>query len=527
MLIRLIFMAAALACSAAPCWAAAARPVIFSPTVAAPGGALVLPLRNRGELAQHGAHIDASTRASIERALDSEAFDYASRSTLLLRGVGPWSRILIVGLGSAPLSASALQDVGGLAAQQVGSVDGPVAIIAPDPAVAGTNQAAQIGIGARLGGYSFDKYKSTDPAKPEPVGRRAPITIVTSAPDAQSSYRREGEALVEAVTFARDLIREPANAIYPQSFVERTQAAFRGVPRVTIRVLDEPEMQRLGMGSILSVGKGSARPPRMLIVDYRGASGAPLVALAGKGITFDTGGISLKPGSGMSAMKGDMAGAAGVVATVLSLAKSQAPVNVVAIAALAENMPSGTATRPGDVVRAYNGRTIEILNTDAEGRLVLADAVAFAERNIKPAAIVDVATLTGAVSTALGDEYAGLFSRNDALAAQLVAAGAATGEELWRLPLHPNYAKDMTSDIADIKNVVEGGGPGAGLGAHFIGYFVEATPWAHLDIAGVDSRKASLPTVPEGLSGFGVRLLDRFVRDFRPVGAPQAASGGN
>jgi leucyl aminopeptidase len=283
-------------------------------------------------------------------------------------------------------------------------------------------------------------------------------------------------------------------------------------------------MERLGMGSILSVGKGSARPPRMLVVDYRGATNAPLVALAGKGITFDSGGISLKPGTGMWAMKGDMGGAAAVVGTAISLAKSQAPVNVVAIAALAENMPGGSASRPGDVVKAYNGRTIEILNTDAEGRLVLADAVAFAERVYKPAAIVDVATLTGAVTTALGDEYAGLFSRSDPLAAQLLAAGTATGEELWRLPLHRNYAMDMRSDIADIKNVVEGGAPGAGFGAHFIGYFIESTPWAHLDIASMDLRKGSLPTVPEGFSAFGVRLLDRFVRNFRTV--PAVASDG-
>jgi leucyl aminopeptidase len=288
---------------------------------------------------------------------------------------------------------------------------------------------------------------------------------------------------------------------------------------VTIEVLDVPAMQRLGMGSILSVGQGSVRPPRMMMVHYRGASGAPVV-LAGKGITFDSGGISLKPGSGMWHMKGDMAGAAAVVGTVLSLARSGAPVNVVAVAALAENMPSGSATRPGDVVKAMNGKTIEILNTDAEGRLVLADAVAYAERQFRPAAIVDVATLTGSVAQALGDEYAGLLTRHDRLADQLIAAGRTTGEELWRLPLHPSYAKDMESDIADIKNVVEGGRPGAGFGGHFIGFFVtEATPWAHLDIAGVDWRESSKPTIPEGSAGFGVRLLDRFVRDFRPVAA--------
>lgn len=524
---RLLLAAVALACVGLPGRASAERPVLFSPAVTVQGGALVLPLRGKSDLARFAAHVDPATRASIERSLDSEAFDYARHGTLMLRGVGPWTRILVVGLGTVPLTARDLQDVGGLAAQQAGSVDGPVTIVVNGLASADANAASQVAIGARLGGYSFDKYKYVDPAKPDPAGRQAPITIVTSAPGAEAAFRRDGQALADAVEFARDLIREPANAVYPQSFVERTQAAFRGVPNVTIQVIDESQMERLGMGSILSVGKGSQRPPRMLVVHYRGAAGAPLVALAGKGITFDSGGISLKPGTGMWAMKGDMAGAAGVVAAVLGLAKSQAPVNAVAIAALAENMPGGNASRPGDVVRAYNGRTIEILNTDAEGRLVLADAVSFAERNLKPAVIVDMATLTGAVSTALGDEYAGLFSRNEALAAQLEAAGAATGEELWRLPLHPNYAKDMKSDIADIKNVVEGGGPGAGLGAHFIGYFVEATPWAHLDIAGVDNRSASQPTVPEGLSGFGVRLLDRFVRDFRPVGVTQAPAGGD
>jgi leucyl aminopeptidase len=282
-------------------------------------------------------------------------------------------------------------------------------------------------------------------------------------------------------------------------------------------------MERLGMGAILSVGKGSARPPRMLIVHYRGGGGQPVV-LAGKGITFDSGGISLKPGTGMWMMKNDMSGAAAVVGAVLALAKSRSNVNVVAVAALAENMPGSAATRPGDVVKAHNGKTIEILNTDAEGRLVLADAVSYAGKRFRPAAIVDVATLTGAVVGALGDEYAGLLTRHDALAAQLLTAGQSSGEALWRLPLHDNYAEDMKSDIADIKNVVEGGGPGAGLGGHFIGYFVDkATPWAHLDIAGTAWSREDRPTVPKGAAGFGVKLLERFVRDFRPIPVSGAA----
>ena len=508
------FAAALLALAVAP--ADAARPIAFS-AEAPRGGALVLPLGSKADLGVRGSMLDPASRAAGERALDNDAFDYAAKSTLMLRGIGPYSHLLVVGTGSEPLTATALQDIGGLAAQQTAKVNGPVAIAAGGlPGDAG----AQIAIGAELGAYSFDRYKYVDPAKPAATAKQAPLTVVGS--DGRA-FPSQGRALVDGVRFARDLANEPANILYPESFVERTREAFRGVGNVTITALDVPAMERLGMGSILSVGKGSARPPRMLIVEYRGAGGGAPVALAGKGITFDSGGISLKPGTGMWQMKGDMGGAAAVVGTVLSLARAQAPVNVVGIAALAENMPGGAATRPGDVVKAMNGRTIEVLNTDAEGRLVLADAVTYAERQYRPAAIVDIATLTGAVGTALGDEYAGLFSRSDPLAGQLLAAGQVTGEELWRLPLHPNYAKDMESDIADIKNVVEGGAPGAGFGAHFIGYFVDRTPWAHLDIAGLDIRRSALPTVPEGFAGFGVRLLDRFVRDFRPV-PPVAAA---
>jgi len=269
------------------------------------------------------------------------------------------------------------------------------------------------------------------------------------------------------------------------------------------------------MGALTGVGMGSARPPRLLVVRYRGVgapAGGPLV-LAGKGITFDSGGLSLKPGSGMGEMKMDMSGAASVTGAVLSLAKSGAPVNVVAVSALAENMPDGAAIRPGDVLTAMNGKTIEIISTDAEGRLVLADALVWAERNLKPSAIVDLATLTGAVRTALGDDYAGLFGRGDALLDRVMAAGEQTGEGLWKLPLHPSYAKDTASTIADIKNTGDGGA-GAGTGAWFIGEFVSRdTPWAHLDIAGV-AYGAANAVKPAGSAGFGVRLLDLLARDW-------------
>ena len=492
---------------------AAVRPVEFA-AQAPTEGTLVIPLRNADHLAHAADTLDPPSRAAIARSLAAAEFDFKRDSTLSLRGIGPWTEIIVIGVGEPPFEARYLQDVGGTAAQEAGK--GRLTVLTETIPSAIPDGGLQIATGAVLGGYSFDRYK----AKKEDRAA-APVTIVTGDGEAGERFRRRWAALAEAVTFTRDLATEPANVLFPAEFVARTRTAFRGVANVSIDVLDVPAMERLGMGSILAVGRGSARPPRMLIVHYRGASGAP-VALVGKGITFDSGGISIKPGSGMWLMKGDMAGAAAVIGTALSLAKSRAPVNVVAIAALAENMPDGNATRPGDVVRAMNGKTIEIHNTDAEGRLVLADGVAYAERQYRPAAIVDVATLTGAVTTALGDEYAGLMTRHDFLADQLAAAGRATGEELWRLPLHPNYAEDMKSDIADIKNVVEGGAPGAGFGGHFIGEFVAATPWAHLDIASVDWRSSALPTVPKGSAGFGVRLLDQFVRNFR---APAAATG--
>jgi leucyl aminopeptidase len=309
--------------------------------------------------------------------------------------------------------------------------------------------------------------------------------------------------------------------------VSRAQVAFAGLRGVSIEVLDVPAMERLGMGALLGVGQGSARPPRLLVVRYRGA-GAPEggpIALVGKGITFDSGGISIKPSANMGNMKMDMSGAAAVTGTVLALARSGAPVDVVAVSALAENMPDGAATRPGDVLTAMNGKTIEVISTDAEGRLVLSDALVWTERNLQPAAIVDVATLTGAVGGALGDDYAGLFSRHDALASQLEASGRATGERVWRLPLHPTYATDTSSTIADIKNSGEGGA-GAGTGAHFIGEFVSRDiPWAHLDIANMAYGGAN-DWKPAGSAGFSVRLLEEFVRNWQPVPRGAGSDGG-
>ncbi len=493
------------------------RAIRFDAAIGKAEGSLVLPLASVADLTRHSAGLDDVTRAGISDALRTGDFKYASGSSLSLRGVGPWRRVLVVGLGDKP-GAAAFQTAGAAIGRALMREPDGVTILAAGLSPA---QAADLATGIGIGEYRADIYGTVDRKRSVTDA----VTIVADDPAAASRlFATQGEPLVKAIAWTRDISNEPANVVYPESFVERTRKAFSGLAGVRIEVLDTVAMERLGMGSILGVGRGSQRPPRMLIVRYSGASaaGRAPVVLIGKGITFDSGGISLKPGANMGDMKFDMSGAASVTGAVLSLAGSRAPVNVVAIAALAENMPDGAAIRPGDILRAMNGRTIEIISTDAEGRLVLADALAWADAELKPAAIVDVATLTGAIVTALGDDYAGLFSRDNALAGQIEAAGKSTGEAIWRMPLHDSYAKDFASDYADLKN--GGGSPGGGIGAHFIGEFVsKQTPWAHLDIAGVAWGKAN-DTGPAGSTGWGVRLLDRFVRDFMPV---DAAVGGS
>jgi leucyl aminopeptidase len=276
------------------------------------------------------------------------------------------------------------------------------------------------------------------------------------------------------------------------------------------------QMEKLGMGALLGVGMGSERPPRLMIVNYRGgAPQQPNLAFVGKGVTFDSGGISLKNPKGMWRMKYDMSGAAAVTGTVLALAKRQAPVNAVAVAALVENMPSERAQRPGDVRTSMSGKTIEVINTDAEGRLILSDAVWYTQQEFQPAIMIDLATLTGSIKVALGETYAGVFSRQDELAQQLLGAGKTAGEEVWRMPLHADFREAIKSDIADVKNSVEGGSGGASTGAEFIGSFVEQdTVWAHLDIAGKAWAFKGSSTNPKGAAGWGVRLLNQLVLDY-------------
>ncbi|MBA3054611.1 MAG: leucyl aminopeptidase [Sphingomonadales bacterium] len=374
----------------------------------------------------------------------------------------------------------------------------------------GAAEAAAVLLGARLRGWRLDTYRTR--LKDEQKPTLAEIVAVAAPEGTEAAWTTES-AIAEGVEFTRELVTEPANVIYPESFVSRCQARYAGTG-LDVRVLGADEMSALGMGALLGVSQGSARPPRILAIVWNGGEkDARPTAFVGKGVTFDSGGISIKPAAGMEDMKWDMGGAGAVAGTMLALARRKAKANVVGVCGLVENMPDGAAQRPGDVVTTMSGQTVEVINTDAEGRLVLCDTLTWVQQEFKPAVIVDLATLTGAIIVSLGHEHAGLFSNNDALAAELTAAGSATGDKLWRFPLGPAYDKMIDSPIADMKNVGSRYG-GSITAAQFIQRYIDnGTRWAHLDIAGTVWTDKPGPTWDKGASGFGVRLLDRYVRD--------------
>ena len=321
--------------------------------------------------------------------------------------------------------------------------------------------------------------------------------------------------MAEAVFLSRDLVSEVPNVLYPESYANIIKRELSPL-EIEVKILGRKEMQKLGMGALVSVGLGSAREEKLVTMQYRGGSkNQKNVAFVGKGVTFDTGGISLKPGPGMEDMKWDMAGSAAVVGLMKSLASRRAKANVVGVVALAENMPSGTASRPGDIVKTMSGQTVEILNTDAEGRLILCDALWYCQEKFKPSQIIDLATLTGAVIIALGHEYGAVFSNDDKLPQHLISAGKEVGEELWHMPLNDAWDKAIDSPAADIKNISGGRDAGSAIGAHFLKRFIQkGVAWAHLDIAGVAWATKERPGVPKGAIGFGVRLLDRYVAEY-------------
>jgi leucyl aminopeptidase len=372
------------------------------------------------------------------------------------------------------------------------------------------DELASVLLGLRLRSWRHDVYRTR--LKDEQKVSLKEVVVIGAPDGADRAWGREW-AIAQGVEFARELVAEPANVIYPESFVERCLVRFQGTG-AELSFLDEEEMRALGMGALLGVSQGSVREARLLVIKWtgKGGSGQPTV-FVGKGVTFDTGGISIKPAAGMEDMKWDMGGAAAVAGAMLALAGRKAAADVIGVCGLVENMPDGNAQRPGDVVTTMSGQTVEVINTDAEGRLVLGDALTWAQREFKPAAIIDLATLTGAMIIALGHEHGGLFANDDGLADRLLSAGRVSGDKLWRFPLSPAYDKLIDSPIADIRNV----GPrwaGSITAAQYLQRFVENdTPWAHLDIAGMVWADKPGATWDKGATGYGVRLIDRYVRD--------------
>ena len=364
--------------------------------------------------------------------------------------------------------------------------------------------------------YKFEQYKSEKERQedePEDVSLGCTHFVIFESEAAEMLYA-DRDCVIEGTFWARDLVNEPPNALYPDAYAKRIKEQLKPLG-VEVEILDEKKMKKLGMGALLAVGQGSDNAPRMVIMRWRGdkaANDAPL-AFVGKGVTFDTGGISLKPGLGMEDMKMDMGGSAVVVGLIKALAARKAKINAVGVVGLVENMPSARAYRPADIITAYNGKTIEVLNTDAEGRLVLADALAYVQDVYKPRFVIDLATLTGATIVALGNEYCGTFASDDALWTQLDAAGKDVNEKLWRMPLDDVWKKEVEGSISDVKNMGNSShNAGACTAAGFLAHFIKGDlPWVHMDIAGTAWIKKDKDTVPKYGTGFGVRVLERFV----------------
>ena len=450
----------------------------------------------------------------IKQAAETNQFKGKNGSTLdILAPQGlKAKRLIVVGAGKlAELKEKDFLKLGGTVAGKLRAGTKTVTIVAELPKAAmSADQAAAIAAGIRLRAYTFGRYK-TKKKEGEETALRASVSIAVDDVVAARKAFAPNAHLVEGVITARDLVNEPPNILFPVEFARRAgQLRKLGV---VVDVLDVNAMKKLGMGALLGVAQGSTQPGRTVIMRWNGGKkGDQPVAFIGKGVCFDTGGISIKPASGMEDMKGDMGGAACVVGLMQALAARKAKANVVGAIGLVENMPDGNAQRPGDIVTSMSGQTIEIINTDAEGRLVLADVLWYVTKKFKPKFMVDLATLTGAIMVALGTEYAGLFSNNDELAERLMKVGLTTGERVWRMPLGPEYDKQIDSQFADMKNTGTRNG-GSITAAQFLQRFVDGTPWAHLDIAGTAMGAPKTEINQSWGSGFGVRLLDRLVAE--------------
>lgn len=488
--------------------------ISFSKTAVPTAGTLVLLLDADNALGRTAAAVFETSGGSLQRAVDVAAFKGKAQAMLDVVAPGnlPVDRVILLGVGAAAdFDAAAALKLGGALMGKLRDIKAKAVTVvleradgsAFDPALA-----VEIALGLRLRAYEWDKHKTKKKDEPAP---QAKITLaLDDHKKAKESWAAASE-VAAGVELARDLVNESPNNLGPLEFA--AEAEKLTAVGVEVEILTEKDMRKLGMGALLGVGQGSARPPRLAILRWNGGGAkAQPIAFVGKGVVFDTGGISIKPGQGMEDMKGDMGGAAAVIGLIRALAGRKAKVNAIGILGLVENMPDGNAYRPGDILKSMSGQTIEIINTDAEGRLVLADALWYCQDRFKPAFMVNLATLTGACMVALGTQYAGLFSNNDELAGRLSEAGGSTGERVWRLPLGPEYDKQIDSRFADMKNT--GGRYGGAItAAQFLKRFVNDTPWAHLDVAGTAMASADTEINRSWGSGFGVRLLDRLVRD--------------
>ena len=487
--------------------------------VTAGGGDVVAVMAtDGGELLAAGKALDTASSGRIAKAMKAANFKGGvGQVTDILAPDGlDFARVLVIGVGKPDAADGlAVERWAGHAVKRVLTSGAEKLVLQPDalPSVSKAEAGSHAAMGARLAAYRFDTYRTK--LKPDQKPSLTTVEISMDGPAAAKARAEKDAAIVEGVFFARDLVSEPPNVLYPETFAER----LRDLETIgcEVDILEPAAMERLGMGALLGVAQGSSRPARLVAIKWNGGSkGAKPVALVGKGVTFDTGGISLKPGAGMDEMKGDMGGAAAVAGAMKAIALRKAKANVVGVVALVENMPGANAQRPGDIVNTMSGQTIEVLNTDAEGRLILADAVWYAQDKYEPSALIDLATLTGAVIIALGNENAGMFSNDEDLAHAITAAGQTEGEPVWRLPLGAAYDKLIDTPNADMKNIA--GKPVAGsiVGAQFVKRFIkDGTPWAHLDIAGTAWKSGPYedPLSPAWATGYGVRLLNRLIQN--------------
>lgn len=490
------------------------RPSIeFSDFTAPKTGASIVLVAKGGGFAEEAAAF-AGGAEKIRKLIEMSGFNgkLGTTAEAINTEASGVERLVLVGVGKVEkLGNDDWVRIGGAAFSQIGkSTEVAVALALPEQTIA-DDEAADFALGMVLRSYDFDKYKTKKDDKDSAKKNAATIKISVASPDSAKAAYKVAESVADGVIQARDLVNEPANILGPVEFAE--EASKLEKLGVKVEVLGEKELKKLGMAALLGVAQGSVRPPRVVVMQWNGgkAKDKP-VAFVGKGVVFDTGGISIKPALNMEEMKGDMGGAAAVTGLMRALAGRKANVNAVGVIGLVENMPDGNAQRPGDIVTSMSGQTIEVINTDAEGRLVLADALHYTADRFKPRIMINLATLTGAVMVALGVYNAGLFSNDDELADQLYDAGQASGEKVWRLPLGKEYDKMIDSTVADMKNSCGRLG-GSITAAQFLKRFVGDTSWAHLDIAGTAMGSPASEYSQSWASGFGVRLLDRLVRD--------------